>query len=57
MSTIKNNWIKREAQKRASQYLAEKQYERQQTAEARRDFVIIAIGALLVASIAGNFLG
>ena len=57
MNTIKDNYIKREAQYKAAQYLAEKQYERQQTAEARRDFVIIAIGALLVASIAGNFLG
>ena len=57
MSTIKNNWIKREAQKRASQYLAEKQYERQQTAAARREFVIVATGALLVASIIGALLG
>ena len=46
-----------ERSERAAKYLAEKQYERQQTAEARRDFVIIAAGALLVASIIGNLLG
>jgi hypothetical protein len=57
MSTIKDNYIKREAQYKAAQYLAEKEYERQQTAEARRDFLIIAIGALLVASIIGALLG
>jgi hypothetical protein len=57
VSTIKNNYIKREAQYKAAQYLAEKQYQRQQTAEARRDFLIIATGAILVASIIGSFLG
>lgn len=41
---------------RAAQYLAEKQYEREQTAEARRDFVIIAVGGILFASIIGGFL-
>lgn len=57
MNTIRDNYIKREAQYKAAQYLAEKQYQRQQIAEARRDFVIIAIGALLVASIIGALLG
>jgi len=57
MNKTRDNYIKREAQCKAAQYLAEKQYERQQIAEARRDFVIIAIGALLVASIIGSFLG
>jgi len=57
MNKIRDNYIKREAQYKAAQYLAEKQYERQQIAEARRDFVIIAIGALLVASIIGALLG
>ena len=57
MNTIKDNYIKREAQYKAAQYLAEKEYQRQQTAEARRDFLIIVIGALLVASIIGALLG
>jgi len=57
MNKIRDNYIKREAQYKAAQYLAEKEYERQQTADARRDFIIIAIGALLVASIIGALLG
>ena len=57
MNTIRDNYIKREAQYKAAQYLAEKQYQRQQIAEARRDFVIIAVGGLLVASIIGALLG
>ena len=57
MNKIRDNYIKREAKYKAAQYLAEKEYERQQTADARRDFIIIAIGALLVASIIGSFLG
>ena len=57
MNKIRDNYIKREAQYKAAQYLAEKEYQRQQIAEARRDFLIIAIGALLVASIIGALLG
>ena len=57
MQSIKENYIKREAQYKAAQYLAQKQYERQQIAAARRDFVIIAAGGLLVASIIGALLG
>jgi hypothetical protein len=57
MQSIKENYIKREAQYKAAQYLAQKQYERQQIAAARRDFVIIAVGGLLVASIIGALLG
>jgi len=57
MNKIRDNYIKREAQYKAAQYLAEKEYQRQQIAEARRDFLIIAISALLVASIIGALLG
>ena len=56
MQSIKDNYIKREAQHKAAQYLAEKQFQRQQTAEARRDFLIIAVGGLLFASIIGGLL-
>lgn len=56
MDTIKENYINREAQYKAAQYLAEKQYERHQTAEARRDFVIIAVGGILLALLIGGFL-
>jgi hypothetical protein len=56
MKSIRENYIKREAQYKAAQYVAEKQYERQQIAEARRDFLIIAVGGLLFASIIGGLL-
>ena len=53
-STNHNDIAERNA--RAAQYLAEKQYEREQTAEARRDFVIIAVGGILLALLIGGFL-
>jgi len=43
MNTIRDNYIKREAQYKAAQYLAEKQYQKQQVAEARFEFLIFTI--------------
>lgn len=57
MKSIRENYIKREAQYKAAQYLAEKQFEREQAKEALRDVVIIAVGGLLFASIIGALLG
>jgi hypothetical protein len=62
MNTSNNNVLKGDFDRRkrdanAAQYIALKQFERQQTADARRDFLIIAISALLVASILGALLG
>ena len=62
MNTSNNNVLKGDFDRRkrdanAAQYIALKQFERQQTADARRDFLIIATGALLVASIIGALLG
>lgn len=45
MSTIKDNYIKREAQYKAAQYLAEKRYEREQS----RDLWMFGICFSLVA--------
>jgi len=47
MDTIKDNYIKREAQYKAAQYLAEKQYEREQD----RDLLLLGICISFVAII------